>query len=293
MFTRYATHGTLVHSEIEAVLQPLCTYYTFQTEICPTTRRRHVQGYVCLKQRMRLVTFVRKFPSHVERRNGTHSQAVSYCQKEETRDPEQNIVTYGEEPVSEQGARGDIASFRDAILSGASNWVLLEQYPGLMAKYPKFLHMVRHEQLSFNVLRDLPIFEPRIGWQWSLAQLLGGVPSKRSVIWRWDSRGNAGKSYFAMHYEPRETFVVTGGKFADIHFAYGFQRVVIFDWPRCNEGTFPYGLVEQFKNGYFLSTKYESTAKRFAVPHVVVFANFAPDVSQMSLDRWDIFEITE
>lgn len=291
MFTRFAAHGTLDTQEICNTLQPLCTWISFQTEVCPDSGREHIQGYLCLKNRTRLSTFCRTFPCHAELRRGTHAQAVAYTTKEESRKPGTAVFRWGTDPENVQGTRRDLAEFRDAILAGRTNWELLASHPNEFAKYPKFVYLVRTEQLSNDVLLNLPVFQPRIGWQWELAQKLAGIPSRRTVIWRWEPNGNVGKSYFAMHYQPRETFVITGGKHADIHYSYQFQTFVFFDWSRCNESSFPYGLVEQFKNGYFLSTKYESVPKRFQVPHVVVFANFAPDVSQMSLDRWDITEI--
>jgi len=290
VFTRHLNHGSLDHERIQQELQPLCSFYSFQTEVCPNTGRDHVQGYLCLSRRSRAATLARIFPSHLEPRKGTHAQATAYTQKEETRKPGTVFVEYGSPPV-ESGSRTDLTVFRDAILEGYSNWRLLLEFPTELAKYPKFVHLVRTEKLRNDVFRDLQVLQPRLGWQWSLAQQLAAMPNPRTVIWRWEPNGNVGKSYFALHYEPGSTFICTGGKHADIHYAYQYEKYVIFDWSRCNESTFPYGLVEQFKNGYFLSTKYESTAKRFNVPHVVVFANFAPDVSQMSLDRWDIEEI--
>lgn len=291
-FTRHANHGSLEEEDIRRILEPLCQYFVFQTEVCPNTQREHVQGYVVLNVRSRSTTFARNFPSHVEKRNGTHSQAKLYCQKEETRKPNTNYTEYGTFN-DVQGTRNDLVQFRDAILAGDSNWALLETFPREMAKYPRFVQLVRTEQLRYNVLRNIPVLQPRLGWQFALAQTLEAAPNSRTVHWRWDGRGNVGKSHFALHYKPGETFVITGGKHADTHYAYQYEKYVFFDYPRCNQESFPYGLVEQFKNGYFLSTKYESYPKRFLSPHVVVFTNFAPDISQMSLDRWDIMEIIE
>jgi len=291
-FTRFARHGSLLHEEIEDELRRFTQFYSFQTEISPTTNEEHVQGYFALRRSDRFSTVLGKFPCHLERRAGTHAQAVAYTQKEETRKAGTVPVQWGEVAPS-QGKRSDLESFHEDILTGATDWELLGQHKSCMAKYPRYVYLVRNAFMSYNVLRDLPRFQPRLGWQWELAQQLTGEPNARKVIWRWDRLGNVGKSYFALHWKPSESFVITGGKHADIHYSYEFQGTVFFDWARCNEGNFPYGLVEQFKNGYFLSTKYQSVAKRFKVPHVVVLTNFEPDLLQMSEDRWDVKQINE
>nr|UOF80021.1 rep protein [Cressdnaviricota sp.] len=290
-FTRFEQHGSLEIETIKEALIPLCTYFTFQLELAPGTGQLHVQGYVILKKRVRARTFAQSFPCHAEPRRGNHSQAKAYCQKETSRVPGTGFVEHGVEPVARQGARSDIVGFKNAILDGADDLLLADEFPAEFAKFPRFVSMVRHAKLSADVLRNLPVFQPRLGWQWALAQRLGGAPSAREVHWRWEPVGNVGKSFFALNFKPVESFIITGGRHADIHYAYAHQPYVFFDWARCSQDTFPYGLVEQFKNGYFLSTKYESTPKRFVVPHVVVFANFAPDLSQMSADRWQIEQI--
>lgn len=49
--------------------------------------------------------------------------------------------------------------------------------------------------------------------------------------------------------------------------------------------------MESIKNGLICSCKYVSVTKSFVIPHVV-FANYEPDQSKMSADRWDIRPIT-
>jgi len=291
MFTRFQQHGTLDFQQVKKDLEPLCSYFIFQEEISPDTGRHHLQGYLALKKRTRRDTIARKFPAHYEPRRGSHAEAKAYCSKEETKAGGTTTVEYGSEPTSDAGRRDDISDFRDAILDGASDWMLLQLFPTQMAKFPRFLHMVRATKLSSDVLRNLAPFVPRDGWQHDLSIRLSQPPDTRQVHWRWEHVGNVGKSFFALNYEPGRTFVVTGGKHADIHFSYAYQPIVFFDWARCAQDSFPYGLVEQFKNGYFFSSKYESREKRFPIPHVVVFANFHPEVAQMSADRWDIVHI--
>jgi len=49
-----------------------------------------------------------------------------------------------------------------------------------------------------------------------------------------------------------------------------------------------YSICENLKNGVVMSTKYESVSVQFAVPHVIVFANWPPDYTKWSFDRYDV-----
>jgi hypothetical protein len=46
--------------------------------------------------------------------------------------------------------------------------------------------------------------------------------------------------------------------------------------------------LEELKNGYVFSPKYESKNKSFPTPHVVVLMNETPDRSKLSADRYSI-----
>jgi hypothetical protein len=103
-----------------------------------------------------------------------------------------------------------------------------------------------------------------------------------------DIIGNSGKSHFATHYHAKTSYYITGGKAADIFYGYQYEEVVFFDLARMKQEYVQYDVMENFKNGQFYSTKYECKVVKFAVPHVVVFANFQPDRLMLSVDRWDI-----
>lgn len=115
--------------------------------------------------------------------------------------------------------------------------------------------------------------------------------------------GNVGKSYFAKYLAVTHgALKLEPGKKMDLAYIFAQKpaKIVIFDLSRT---TAPdpetrsspldviYSLMESLKNGYLISTKYDSRAVMFEVPHVVVFANFPPDRTKMSDDRWDISEL--
>ena len=51
-------------------------------------------------------------------------------------------------------------------------------------------------------------------------------------------------------------------------------------------------MLEQIKNGMIYSGKYEGGQCLFESPHIVIFANSKPEIENMSIDRWNIKEIS-
>jgi hypothetical protein len=244
----------------------------------------HLQGYVEFSAR-RTLSNAKSYPglerAHLEIRRGSKSSAIAYCVKDAGRID--GPWSYGDIDSSD-GKRNELTEFVNAVRGGATRPELFESYPNIFARYPRFIASTfEHFRVASLIV---PEFTPRLGWQTELFETLSSTPDPRKILWFYDQQGNAGKSHFALGYP--NGYVITGGKHADIYYAYGFERVVFFDWPRDAEERFPYSSAESFKNGYFLSSKYEVKRVRFEVPHVVVFSNFMPDLCKLSLDRWEI-----
>ncbi len=69
---------------------------------------------------------------------------------------------------------------------------------------------------------------------------------------------------------------------------------VVFDLTRSHEAgavAVVYEMLEMLSNSYICSGKYDSCAIDLPKLNLVVFANFAPDLSAMSADRWDVNHI--
>nr|WAE42589.1 MAG: replication associated protein [Cressdnaviricota sp.] len=244
----------------------------------------HYQGYVRFKKQMSLLQLKALQPllgAHWEPRKGTHSQALEYCIKESTR---VSGPWYFGDIVLSSGKRNDLDSFLDAVKDGMTETDSFDLFPSVHAKFPRFISQA-FERKRMASITNTP-FVPRPGWQSDLYQQLQLQPDARTITWVYDSVGNLGKSIFANNYT--NAYVITGGKHADVFYAYKFEPVVFFDWPRDAQDRFPYSVAESFKNGYFLSTKYECRRVRFNIPHVVVFSNSLPEMDKLSLDRWDI-----
>jgi len=52
-----------------------------------------------------------------------------------------------------------------------------------------------------------------------------------------------------------------------------------------------YGAMEKIKNGFYMSSKYESKPIIRNCPHIICFANFEPDYDKLSQDRWKVHNI--
>lgn len=186
-----------------------CTYYVFQLEKAPTTGTLHAQGYVELSTPSKLATIKRVLGRrvHVEMAIASREQNRAYCTKTEgraegagagpwefIRNPENHELQ-----LRGQGARSDIAAFRDAIMRGDTEIDLLAHFPELMARYPRFLDTVRR------------ISAPRRDW-------------RPEVIICWGDAGS-GKSRYA-HDQAPDAYRKADGVWWD---GYAGQPDVIMD----------------------------------------------------------------
>lgn len=133
-------------------------------------------------------------------------------------------------------------------------------------------------------------------WQKLLEIELDGIVDPRKIIWIVDPIGNTGKSFFSNYMlskYPEKLFVAPGGgKSKDLfHAAIKIRNLetVIFDFPRSKEQYVCYEAIEQFKDGLFCSTKYNSATINLGRKlNVVVLSNWEPNTAMLSIDRWDI-----
>lgn len=68
-------------------------------------------------------------------------------------------------------------------------------------------------------------------------------------------------------------------------------KILIIDVPRSKAEHLQWSFVEQVKDGQLFSPKYESAMMYFEPPHVLVFMNEEPDMTQLSADRWKIIRV--
>lgn len=229
----------------------------------------HVQGFVHMAVKVRESTLGIAFHQALEHKNvslkhvSSNGQAVaaSYCMKDKTR-----VIL----PVAKSGGKCAKA----------------------LNPYLARLHMEKW------------IPSKLLPWQQALADSFKAEPHLRRVTWIYDKDGRAGKGTFVKWclLKVLQCLTLSYGRAVDNYTvvaeymeANTYPKVVLFDLAKaCPNGvteTDLYVAIEKIKDGVFTAPKHHSRMIAFPPPHVVVFANSMPMVSQLSRDRWDVHEL--
>jgi hypothetical protein len=136
-------------------------------------------------------------------------------------------------------------------------------------------------------------------WQRLLMELLSPtpMPDNRCIIWVMDVMGNRGKSTFLKWLQQQYGAVQLGGKEGDALF--GAQEllerdhpIAVFDFARSKSEYISYGSIENIKNGNWFSGKYASKGVSLSFsPHLVVFANRAPEAGRFTGDKVHLLDL--
>lgn len=152
-----------------------------------------------------------------------------------------------------------------------------------------FVHNLELEK-KINIISE---FKP---WQQEILDLIQTEPDHRSIYWIYDHIGNTGKTSLCKYIcvtNPKAIYL--GGAAKDMKYAISKASIkpsiILIDMSRSQEGHISYQGIEEIKNGIFFTTKYESQMTILNCPHVICFANFRPNTSSLSTDRWRIIDL--
>jgi len=277
-------------------------YLLYGRETCPETGREHLQGYVQFKKKQSIAGAKKIFGDntiHFEFAKGDYEENYKYCTKTRECDDCPNVFFERGEPTRKKGQRNDILEVVRRIEGGNELKDLMFD-PEVCDTVARCMPFVRQCVADFKAGKGLKAMRDKMesaslrSWQQGVVSIVDAEPDTRAVYWYWDHAGNTGKSFMVDWLVAMKNAVVfTHGKMHDIAHAYNHQKVVCFDLSRTQEEKLDavYMAMECLKNGRMFSGKYESTTKIFEVPHVFVYANFAPDKAKLSADRWKVTEI--
>lgn len=228
----------------------------------------HLQGYVYFQdgKTFDAVKQLLGTALHLEKAKGTAEQNKKYCGKDE------NYIMQGFDTTDKEAF--DV-EYNKRIQERKSNL------------------LINYENISWK------------RWQNDVLQVLEQEPDSRTIHWVFDPIGNSGKSFLTKYLYLTRKIIIADGKKDNVfnqvlQMVMGDKKnkilpedpeIVILDIPRSSEGYINYGVLEQLKNGLIYSGKYEGGICAFGNVHVIVMANFEPDMSQFSIDRWHIINV--
>lgn len=250
----------------------------------------HLQGFVCFADRKRL----KQVTDTIGKAHCTVTKyvanSIEYCKKD---GDFTEVGTLPSTSVKKKQEPSELEDFKQSVKEGVTDIVQLrELHSQACASYPKFVE----QYLDDNRPKHKVPTHPLRDWQQRLHARLILAVDPREIIFVIDANGNQGKSWFARYYTDihSNAQIIVPGKKADMALVVREDaKVFFFDCPRSKQGDFiQYDFLEELKNGFIFSPKYQSKNKKLATPHVVVLMNEYPDMTKLSEDRYSLTVLT-
>lgn len=266
-------------------------------EVCPKSNKKHQQSFIQMENKIRLNTmikYMRKLLNikdesfHMESCKGSIQSNIDYC----TKDGDYFMIG----SFKSQGRRSDLRGIMDKIKNGLTKVELMEEFPEDYNKYIKFIgeyYMVCQRKLAEKYMSD-NFDKSKVELNKYQVVIYDAIckQNDREITWIYDKIGGCGKTWLSKYLIVNDSAVrYTNGRSKDIAFMYNYEPMVVFDYARKIDQWLNYEIIEDLKNGMLCSTKYVSEVKCFAPPKIVIMANFLPDKSRLSADRWNIVDI--
>lgn len=274
-------------------------YLYWQIELADgEPHQAHVQGYIELldKQSIQRVQQCDFSPSwatmHLESSKGTAAENVKYCSKIENR----LVGPFSVGSSGDRGGRPKLDEMARDLLQHRDLRRFANENPGSFVQHNRGLERLLEITTQPERAPEGTQLRP---WQLDLsAKIIDVAPHERRVYWIFDETGDTGKSWF-INWLVREhgSLPLSNGRHDRILNAWRGQSIVTFDFPRSvvdgGSDRVPYGPIERIKDGIVWSGFSGASAFVGRIPHVLCFANFLPDYSKLSADRWlgAVFEI--
>lgn len=284
-------HKELIQRDVDALLSLRWRYILVGKHIGEARHVEHIHFDIEFNNQTAFSTLKKAVPrADLETRRGTPEEAKAYILKPGSL----CLVEKGDQP--HQG--NPFSNIFQAVADGSTFLEIAKEYPEQVFKYHAGIKAVMSET---DKERQIDIEDyPLRPWQQLLFQHMQRTPDPRKVIWVYDKEGGAGKSWFCKWLAAKQgAQFFTNAKTADIARAIQFSRdpehpaIICFNMTRKMETMVNYAIIEAVKDGMVFSSKYDSCSKIGNRPHVVVMANFMPDMSAMSADRWFIMDLSK
>lgn len=145
----------------------------------------------------------------------------------------------------------------------------------------------------------MKLIEPNYSWEREVLKIIKNPPDERTIHWYWGAC-NIGKTSFCKYLTATKGAIALSGKGADMRNGIieyikkngHHPQLVLINIPKTFDVNYiSYEGIENVKDMYFYSGKYEGGMVCGPNPHLFVFANEEPIELAMGSDRWRIKEI--
>ncbi len=245
-------------TDFQASIEFYATDYTFQVERGEETKKRHFQGVIYIKKRCRKTAVLNHLAQSLEE-DGVPRTAITV-----------SCLTGGKRSAA---MKRYCTKTKTRIEGPFSN---------------KKIYM----GADLNCVTETPTQVQKL-----VLAVLETKADDRTINYFWDTKGNIGKSkltkYLAYNKMAKTIKVTTADRLASAICQAGAQPAYVVDIPRTVDTTKSitgvFEVLESLKNGHVVNNMYGKDNTLFmASPHVIVFANYPPDKSRMSQDRWKV-----
>lgn len=150
-FTYYFPDDLMTLPLVLTSLPPKTHYLCYGTEVCPETKRLHLQGFIQLDTNQRMSYLQKLLKCTWHPCNGSPEQNVAYCKKEG------EFYEFGK--MTSQGNRSDILALKAAVDSGASMATLYSDYFATYSRTKNFVDgYKRHKMAKRNWVPIVIVF---------------------------------------------------------------------------------------------------------------------------------------
>lgn len=284
-------------------------YIIFGREVGEENGTPHLQGYLQSNQKNK-ERFHKKFDIYVVPQKAANPiDAAVYCKKQgDFYEAGEFDPTVKGLNAKKPGARTDLESVKEAIERGESYDEICLTHFSEAAKYGRFIkERINAQAMSteLNLLRKEYENASLKPWQQALLDVVEENPHPRRIHWLWEARGNVGKSWMAKYLVTmKNACLLKPMKYTDMAHMYcqeSSSNIVVFDLSRTvapkEDGKdflhSVYQMAEDIKTGMVRSGKYEGlkVTKRDTGTHVIFFANWEPDMTKWSEDRYNVIPL--
>jgi hypothetical protein len=140
-------------------------------------------------------------------------------------------------------------------------------------------------------------------WQKKIEDKIQYIANSWRINWIYDAKGSMGKStlckYLLLKYPG--TILKLNGSHHEMKIKVGLFDMEHKDKLRCclinfnmsyNNYVVPYEAIEEIKNGTFYCSINPRGIVSYPCPHIFCFADFKPDKTRITKDRWKVIDIT-